>query len=440
MRRKARRGGGRQMEVTVRALGARGDGLAECEGRPLYLPQTLAGDRVLAQVTGKRGSGFKGKVVELLAEGPGRVEAPCPHFGPCGGCSVQHLKTSLYEEWKTNLLKAALARNGLEGVAISPLAVVPAQSRRRAVLAAHKRGSTLSLGFHQRESHEVVDLSACQVLTPGLMALLAPLRPVLEAVLETAPPCGQSADVYLLESDGGLDLLLTSRAPLTLAGREALAAFAEARDVARISWACPGEEPEPVVLRREPKLAFSGIDVVPAPGGFLQPTLAGQTLLIKEALKGLSQRASRALDLFSGCGTFTFALARAVHGLQVHAVEGNEPALAALWQAARRADLAGRVTVERRDLAREPLLAHELEDKDVVLFDPPRVGAKEQAAELAKSPVPHVIAVSCNPATFARDAKVLVDGGYHLARVLPVDQFPWTGHLEMVGHFRRGPV
>ena len=206
MRRKARKGGARQVEVTVTAIGARGDGIAEVEGRPLFLPQTLAGDRVLARVTGQRAGAHKGEVIELLAEGPGRQEAPCPQFGPCGGCALQHLEQELYRNWKAALLRQALARRGFSDTPVRPLVTVPPGSRRRVTLAAQRGKGGAVVGFHGRESHKVVDAAGCLIMRPALAALLPGLRAALPAVLTA----GAAADLYLCETECGIDLLIES--------------------------------------------------------------------------------------------------------------------------------------------------------------------------------------------------------------------------------------
>jgi 23S rRNA (uracil1939-C5)-methyltransferase len=280
-----------------------------------------------------------------------------------------------------------------------------------------------------------VDLTSCLVLTPSLTALLPPLRQALAPLLQPR----EVAALSLCETEGGIDLMVVSAAGPGLAAREALAALAEAQDLARLSWAArpaagAAPEPEPVVVRRPPRVRFAEVAVEPPPGGFLQPTAEGEAALIARVLAYLPEGAETVADLYAGCGTFTFPLAR--HA-RVHAVERDAAALASLWAAARRADLAGRVTVTAQDLARAPVRAEELEGGDCVVFDPPRAGAREQATQIARSSLPAAIAVSCNPKTFARDARVLVDGGFTLVEVTPVDQFPWTGHLELVAKFRR---
>lgn len=430
MRRKARRGGGRQLEVTIEALGAKGDGVATLDGRPLFLAQTVPGDRVLARVTGERGGGLKGEVIELLEEGPNRDEAPCPFFGPCGGCTLQHLAADAYVEWKQDLLRLALARRDLAPEVLHPLRQVPPGRRRRITWSALKTARGQLLGYYERQSHQLTDVDACLLVVPELQALLAPLHEVLGQVLAIQ----EGARVTATLCETGVDLLLDSRHDLTLEDREALAAFAESRDLARLSWTDGREAPEPLALRRDPLLTFGSVPVLPPPGGFVQPTAEGEALLVELVLAAVPVGAETAADLFAGCGTFSFPLAER---LQVYAAEGAEDALLALDAAARRAQAPLRLQAERRDLARFPVLAEELSGGDVVVFDPPRNGAREQAAEIAASDVPRVIAVSCNPTTFARDARTLVDGGYRLKEATPIDQFPWSGHLELVAVFER---
>ncbi|MGF1611246.1 MAG: class I SAM-dependent RNA methyltransferase [Kiloniellales bacterium] len=446
MRRKARPGGGRQVEVVIEAIGGRGDGVArldpgfgpDLEQRPVFVPMTVPGDRVLLRLVGERAGGYRGEIVELLDPGPGRVEPPCPHYGPCGGCTLQHWQDERYAAWKGELLRQALARQGLGEAAIRPLLRVPPGGRRRASLAAEAdAGGRLRLGFHGRASHQLVDIESCLLLTPGLVALLAPLRAALGALLG---PRGR-AQAVLTESEGGIDLLIAGIGAPELAAREALAAFAAEADLARLSWSALGVEPEPIVQRRTPVLHFGGVPVVPPPGGFIQPTAAGEAALVAAVLGYLGDglgtgRGGTVADLYAGCGTFSFPLI-AAGAARVHAVEGEGAALSALDAAARRAGLAGRLSAEQRDLERRPLRAAELARFDAVVFAPPRAGAKAQAAELAAASVGRVVAVSCNPNSFARDARTLVDGGFTLVEATPLDQFPWSGHLELVALFRR---
>jgi 23S rRNA (uracil1939-C5)-methyltransferase len=430
MRRKPRPGGGRQAEVTIEALGGRGDGVARLGGRPAFVPLTLPGDRARIRITGERAGAYRAEAVELLASGPGRVDPPCPHYGPCGGCALQHLEVGRAARWKREQVVQALARRGLPGEAVRPLIAIAPGSRRRAALAAVRAGAGVLLGFHERASHQVVDAPGCLLLTPGLIAVLPVLRAALAGILEPR----ESADVILSETESGVDLLLVSRRAPDLAAREALAELARDADLARLSWAPPDGEPEPVARRRPPRITFAGVAVEPPPGGFLQPSAEGGSALTRLVLDFLPKSAERVLDLYAGCGAFSFPLAARA---RVHAVEGDEAALAALRRAAREAGLEGRVSAEERDLARRPLEGEELAGFDYALFDPPRAGARAQAEAFAASDLPAVIAVSCNPNTFARDARILVDGGFALAELTPLDQFPWSGHVELVASFRR---
>ncbi len=430
MRRRARRGGGRQAELVVETLGAKGDGIATVDGRPLFLAQTVPGDRVLARVTGERGGAFKGEVIELLQPGPNRADPPCPFFGPCGGCALQHFEDQAYAAWKAEQLTIALQRKGLTPEVLNPMKRVPPGRRRRITWSALRTAEGLLLGYYERESHQLADIDACLLVVPELQALIGPLHSVLQPVLEIR----EQARITATLCETGIDLLIDSRQPLRLVDREALAAFAEQCDLARLSWTDGQEEPTPLALRRDPLLSFGGVPVLLPPGGFVQPTAEGEKMLVELVMGAVPAGAETAADLFSGCGTFTFPLAER---LQVYAAEGAEDSLMVLEAAARRSDRGGRVQAELRDLARFPVQADELDGGDVVVFDPPRGGAREQAVEIAASDVPTVVAVSCNPTTFARDARTLVDGGYRLTEATPVDQFPWSGHLELVAVFQR---
>jgi 23S rRNA (uracil1939-C5)-methyltransferase len=298
------------------------------------------------------------------------------------------------------------------------------------VLAAIGRRDGIVLGFRERGSHRIFQLHDCVVASPAINGALEALRTLLAAVLEPGAP----AEIAVAETDGGLDVLIAWDRLPGLGALERLAAAAEAGGLARLSWQSPDHGVVPVVARSAPTVSFAGVVVELPAGGFLQPTLEGERLLVEAALAGLPRSAAVVADLFCGCGTFTFALAERA---QVHAVESDAAALAALERAARRAGLWGRVTGERRNLEQNPVGERELARFDAVLFDPPRGGAREQARALAESAVPTVLAVSCNPASFARDARTLRDGGYALEGVVPVDQFLWSPHVELAAVFRR---
>jgi 23S rRNA (uracil1939-C5)-methyltransferase len=415
------------VELSIERLGAQGDGIAQYDSAPVFLPFTVPGDRVRARLGAARGAGREGRVVERLAAGPGRTEPRCPHFGRCGGCALQHLDRASYRTVKLGALNAALERVGIDLGLVRPLRAVPA-ARRRARLGLMRPRDPRSpalVGFRERFRHDLVDLAQCPVLEPGLFRDVGELRLVVPELLSP----GATAEVMLTRTDSGIDALFEAAERPGLAALDALTAFAEKCDLARIVWRS-GTEEILVVERRPVRVVLSGVAVPFPPGGFLQASAAAETILIEEVLAGVEPN-SRVLDLFAGLGTFTFALALA---RPVHAIEGDERAAAALARAA-----AGqpRVTVERRDLARNPVPPEMLSAYDGAVFDPPRAGAARQAAELSASALATVVAVSCNPATLARDAARLIAGGFRLERVVPVDQFVWTPHLELVAVFRR---
>lgn len=411
------------LELEISALGHLGDGIAHLEGQTIFVPYSAPGDRLIVRLEGEREGGRLARIERHLADGPDRVQPPCIHFGDCGGCALQHLSAPAYSAWKQALVGDALARQGV-AAQVSAMVAIPPGSRRRATFIAERRGGDVHIGFNAMGSSRIVDLSLCHILLPALVDLLAPLRSTLVRVLGG----NETADIAATVSDSGIDLWLKTGNRLSLAAREALVAFAEQYDLARIS---AGADAEPVALRRQPQMNFSGVAVALPPDSFLQPSAGGQAALVALVGEALAGR-KRVADLYAGCGTFTFAL---MAGRRVHAVEGNAASLAALAAAARGSG--GRVTSERRDLAREPLTALELNKFDAVVFDPPRAGAKEQAAEIARSKLKLAVAVSCNPVSFARDARILGDAGFRLAKVTPVDQFPWSAHLELVGVFSR---
>jgi 23S rRNA (uracil1939-C5)-methyltransferase len=418
--------------LEIEAVGAQGDGIAREGGRTVYVPLAAPGDRVLARLGDRRGDGIAASLLELLRPGAGRAEPPCRHFGTCGGCLVQHLEAGAYRAWKRGIVVEALAHRGLGEVEVAPLAVLEPAGRRRAVFAARRGRGQVFLGFNEHRSRRIVDLADCKVVAAEILAILPPLRHVLGRVLAE----GGAADVAVTLLDDGLDVVVHLPAEPGLAALEALAAFAAEADLARLSFAPAGRRgpPTPIAHRRAGVTAFAGVPVVVPPGAFLQASRAGERLLV-QLVTGAAAGAGRVADLHCGVGTFTFPLAAA--GAAVLAADREAEAVAAVAAAAKAVGLAARVEAQRRDLGRDPLAGRELEGLGAVVLDPPRSGAAAQAAALAASAVPTVIAVSCNPATFARDARTLVDGGYRPGTVVPIDQFPWSTHLELVAVFTR---
>ena len=436
---------GAALEVEIEAVGARGDGVATGPHGRLYVPLTAPGDRVRAQPQQARGDGFACELLDVIEPGPQRTQPRCPHFGRCGGCSLQHLNDAAYVAWKEQRLDQALARAGLVPEVRDPLFQVPAGTRRRATFAAVHAKAGIVLGFAVRRGHEIVDLVDCPVMAPPIARLLPRLRSLLAHL---RPPGGRcEVAVALLEGEGGpgdeqadedgkLDVVFAWPEPPSLAAREALATFADEADLARLSWRASVDVPaEPIACRRPVAARPGGIFLPVPPGGFLQATAAGEAALIAAVRTGIGGAATVA-DLFAGAGTFSLPLAG--DGVRVHAVDADTAALAALNAAARRAQPPLTLpTTDVRDLALRPLAEAELNRYEAVIFDPPRAGATAQAEALARSQVPAVIAVSCNPDSFARDARLLAAGGYRLQRITPVDQFLWSAHLELAACFRR---
>ncbi|MDR3518415.1 MAG: class I SAM-dependent RNA methyltransferase [Azospirillaceae bacterium] len=426
------------IELVIDAIGARGDGQAQHAGERYFVPFTVPGDRVRVRPMGRRGDGIAAVVETVLSPGPDRAAPPCPWFGRCGGCALQHLEDARYGDWKRDQVAIALARVGLAAVAVAPVTRTQAGTRRRATLAAVRGGDDVSLGFNERLSHRLVDLDRCPVLDPAIVGLLPALRAVLRQVL--APR--RQVDITVTLLDTGLDLVLTGGLAdhvgsgdgggPGLAAREALADFANAADLVRLSWRRGITAAiEPLAHRRPALVRFGEVLVSPPPGGFLQASRAGEAALAA-AVGAATAGAGRIADLFAGCGSFSF---RQAPGATVLAVE-QDPAAVAAVNAAAPGAAGPRVTAQCRDLDTTPLSTAELARFEAVILDPPRAGAAAQVAILAESAVPTIASVSCNPATFARDARILA-ASYELVSVQPVDQFVWSPHIELVGVFRR---
>jgi 23S rRNA (uracil1939-C5)-methyltransferase len=419
------RNDGELLELTVAEIGAQGDGVAPHGDGDIFVPYTLPGDHLRARRIGPHHA----LPVSWIARATPHRDSACTHFTVCGGCALQHLYDDAYVAWKRQQLEAALARRGFADVDIAPLARTRPGERRRAEFGVSRIGSGIDLGFHAYKSEQIVDMRDCAVLDPRIVALLPALRDLALTLLRDR----QTADMLATLTEGGIDLLVSRIQAPDRARREAIAAFAAEQDIARISWRRADERPETLILRRPPRVWLGGVIVDIPPGAFLQASRSGEEAIVAAVLAGTGA-AKRVADLYAGCGTLSFPLARRA---RVRAVEGAKELADALGAAARQSGQAGRIAVETRDLTRRPLLTEELADFDAVVFDPPRDGAAAQAAQIARSRVPVVVAVSCNPATFARDARTLVDGGYRLRRVTPVDQFLWTPHLELVAVFER---
>jgi len=351
------------------------------------------------------------------------VSALCVHFGTCGGCAYQDVPDAAYRTLKRNLVVNALAKHGVEAT-VSDVAAVAPGTRRRCVFKIAKRAGAVQVGFHARGSHSIVDMRECRVLTPGLFGLAAKIRAIMGEILND----GENAEAHVTEADNGFDIALRWPRKTSTALIAQFAQWAGHNNIARIT---AGNDI--LVELAAPTVRIASADVRLPRDAFLQPTREGEVYLQKQVADALSGSKTVA-DLFAGCGTFTFALAPKA---RVHAVEYEVPMLNALTAAAKATRGLKPVTTEKRDLFKVPLSAKELNQFDAVVLDPPRAGAPAQAAQLAKSKVQRIAYVSCSAETFARDARVLVDAGFKLGAITPVDQFLWSEHIELAASFTR---
>ncbi|MDP5362063.1 MAG: class I SAM-dependent RNA methyltransferase [Paracoccaceae bacterium] len=398
--------------LTIESLTHLGMGRAS-DGRSL-LPRVLPGEEVEVAQDG---------TVRIVTPSTDRVAAPCRHFKTCGGCAMQHAKDDFVAEWKRDIVVKALQARGLSPV-FRPVQTSPAQSRRRAKLSGQRTKKGAMVGFHAKASNMLVPVPDCQLLTSALIASF----PALEALTVLACSRKGEIDLTVTETALGTDVLVETDKDLTPQLRVELAALANQFGLSRLVW-----NDEPVVTINPPAQDFGGTDVVPPPGAFLQATKHGELALLA-SVQEITAKAGRIVDLFSGCGTFTLPLSKRA---EVHAVESEAAMLQALDRGWREGHQLRRVTTEARDLFRRPLEADELRSFDAAVIDPPRAGAEAQIATLAASGINTIAMVSCNPVTFARDAKMLVDEGFELPWVQVVDQFRWSPHTEVVASFTR---
>ncbi|MBV8190506.1 MAG: class I SAM-dependent RNA methyltransferase [Alphaproteobacteria bacterium] len=418
------------VRLDIREIGSRGDGIAEHEGRRYFVPHTLPGETVEAEPRGDRGEGLAAELIEVLAPSRHREAPPCSHFAICGGCALQHWRLDAYTAWKSELIARALTQRGVQAPVFEPPLLGMPGERRRADFVVRRQGRRVLAGFHERASARIVDVATCVVARPILNALLPPLRAAMLDVLRD----GEAADAIANESDSGIDLLIRPhrRLDVSLTARERLVALAEQADLARLSWGGRASA-EPIVVRRTPMLLFDDVRVEPPPAVFLQATRRAERAM-RDALAAWVGDAERLADLFAGVGALSLG-----HEFKVALFESDQQAVAAVQVAVRRL-ASGRDTVQRRDLFRNPLAASELDAFDAVLLDPPRAGAAAQCAELARSQVARVVYASCDPGSFARDARTLQESGYRLEKLLPIDQFLWSPHVELIALFRRAPL
>ncbi|AZO55889.1 MULTISPECIES: class I SAM-dependent RNA methyltransferase [unclassified Mesorhizobium] len=396
---------------TIRKLGSQGDGIAETESGDLFIPFTLPGETVTAARERDRAT-----LMAVLEVSPLRVEPACRHFTECGGCALQHFEAEAYRQWKRE--KVVHALKGID-CGIGELVACAPRSRRRVVLAARRTETGMLLGFNRHLSPEIISISECPISLPEIVAALGPLKALAELICATT----KSFRMAVTVTGSGLDVAAHDSGKLGEHQRRIAANFVIAQGFARLSI-----DDEIVIEPRKPVVMFGSVAVAVPPGAFLQATEAAERTMA-EIVGGHLKRAKKVADLFAGCGSFALRLAAKS---EVLAVEGDAAALSALDRGSRFATGIKRVTGERRDLFRRPLTFKELNAFDGLVFDPPRAGAEDQSKQIARSDVPFVAAVSCNPVTLARDLRILIDGGYSVKSVTPIDQFLWSPHVEAV--------
>jgi len=409
-------------QVTISRLGAKADGIAESPSGPVFVPKSLPGETVTVERDGQRAD-----LVSVESASPDRETPFCPYFDACGGCATQHMKHGFYQSWKQQILQHTLRQARLDA-AVEPLVDAHGEGRRRVTLHVRFPDRAMRVGYMAPRSHQIVEIAFCPIAEPGLKEQ-APV--VARAIGEHLKSARKPLDIQITATQAGLDVDVRGHGPLKDQDRIGLIDLAARLDLARLSI-----HGDVVVERRPPALVMGRAAVVPPAGSFLQATRLGEETLaglVRDACAGTR----RVADLFAGVGPFALRLAETS---EVHAVESDKGATGALDRAARATPGLRRVTTEARDLFRRPLLTPELNAFQAVVLDPPRAGAEAQAGQLALSKVPLVVSVSCDPATFARDAAILIGGGYRLERVVPVDQFKHSPHLEIVGILRREPT
>jgi len=398
---------------TVLRLGYQGDGIAE---GPIFAPRTLPGEVIDGEVSGNRIEAPK-----IITPSTNRVAALCRHYKSCGGCSLQHASNAFVADWKQDVVRTALAAQHIEADLRQTQTSEP-RTRRRAVLTGRRTKKDALVGFHARGADTITEVPDCHLLHPDLLAVI----PALRALTVFGTTRKGELRFTVTRSEVGVDVAVTGAKPLDGQMLMTLAAMAGEHGLARLTW-----DNEPIVDIAAPYQMFGTTRVVPPAGAFLQATKEGENALISAVLETVSG-AKTVLDLFAGCGTFTLPIAA---NAEVHAVEGDAAMLKALDQGWRQATGLKRVTTEERDLFRRPLLPDEIKRFDAVVIDPPRAGAVHQIKELADAKPQKIATISCNPVTFAQDAKTLIDAGYEMGRIDVIDQFRWSTHVELAASF-----
>ncbi len=408
--------------LTIDHVGHFGDGVALADGASVYVPYALGGETV--DVLPSPGHPDRRALAHVVTASPERIDPFCPHFGTCGGCAIQHWQPDAYRKWKRQLVVETLNHANIE-CEVGELIDAHGTGRRRMTL--HARQSPqgiLRVGFAAAGRHEIIAIDRCPILDPAMDGAIEAANEIAELLRPVSKPL----DIQVTAADNGLDVDVRGSGPLGTAMLSSLSRLAEKHNLARLT-----RHGELVIMRKPPVVRVGKAQVTLPPGSFMQPTALGEETLAEQAF-ARAKGAKHIADLFCGFGPFAFRLAEK---FKVSAFDSDAGAVTALQNAVKATQGLKPIKAEARDLFRRPLMPQELRDYDCVVFDPPRQGAQAQSQQLAASKIALVVAVSCNPATFARDARILIDGGFKIDSVTPVDQFRHTPHVELVARFKR---
>lgn len=404
--------------LIIDRLSIQADGVAHGADGTVHAPLTLPGEEITGEVVNGRIAQPK-----IVAPSASRVRPACPHYKACGGCALQHGSDTFVAGWKAHVIETALATRGITAKVEQTL-TSPANARRRATLSGRRTKKGAQVGFHGRASGTITEITGCTLLRPELLAQL----PAARALTEAGASRKGELNLTLTLSDTGVEFACTGGKPVTQDFFTQLSDIAHAHDLARLSW-----NDQTIAAIRPARQTMGRARITPPPGTFLQATQEGEAALVAFVQAHVG-RAARVADLFAGCGTFALPLAQ--HA-EVHAVEAESAMLASLDEGWRHSSGLKRITTETRDLFRRPLLPHELDRFDTIVIDPPRAGAEAQIAELCTSNTRRIVHISCNPVTFSRDAKSLLDAGFTIDALIAVDQFRWSSHVEIAALFTR---
>jgi 23S rRNA (uracil1939-C5)-methyltransferase len=415
------------MRLTIQKIGAKGDGVAEYDGNPVFVDGALNEEEVDVAFFPHKGGVQRASVVNVVTPSPDRQTPPCKHYATCGGCAVQHMNDHAYQSWKYNQVKSTLTmKNIAPNEWLSPV-FIGDRVRRRVTFSYLKKGKKLIVGYHKKRSKMISQIDDCLLLLPEMVQV----KNEISQALSIFVPDSTEGSIFIQKADNGFDVTFTGalgkRDEPDLQGLEAIAALVNSTSIIRFSWRLKDrDEPQVMLEKEKPVIVFGNLRVPLSPFAFLQPSNEGQDALMNAVRALCPNDVSRMADLFSGCGTFTGGLLdKCAH---IDAFESDIEAIKSFKKS-------GYKHVFRRDLFRDPLNEKELDVYDAIVIDPPRAGALEQMKMIAESDVKVVVSVSCNPTTFARDAQILIDGGYVLESLQMVDQFLWSDHAELIGKF-----